>query len=98
MTGKFSPRDGSFFRMKDPDLVPLSELKPGTEAYFRSVEKGSKVEKRLKDLGLSEGEPIEILKNDRSGPLLICVRKSCLAMGRELCAKILMEVKVGGNG
>ena len=47
---------------------------------------------RLTAMGLIAGAPVEVLQNHGSGPLLVWVRDTRIALGRGEAIKILVEV------
>jgi len=53
-----------------------------------SVNCGRNLSRRLSDLGLFEDTEVEIIKNDNSGPIIIKILNSKIALGRGEANKI----------
>lgn len=65
----------------------LIEAVEGKEVAVKNVHSGKELRLRLCELGLFEGSKIKVIRN-RSGPVLIGVFGSMLAIGRGQAAKI----------
>ena len=88
-------------RMEPPKhgkgVLSLIDLKKGEEGRIFALEGGRRVAKRLEDMGLTPGTGIEVRRSAPfSGPIEICVRDSCLVIGRGMAKKIF--VLVGDSG
>lgn len=70
---------------------PLIEFKQGDKVKIECVACGRNFRNRLCDLGLYDGSEIEIIKNDKSGPLIIKIFDSKIALGRGEAMKIQGE-------
>ena len=71
--------------------VLLSSLKVGEKATIKSFTGGSSAKQRLIDMGLTVGTEVDITKcAPFSGPVCLCVRDSCLAIGHGLASKIIV--------
>ena len=73
--------------------MKLSELKADTSAKVVSLGNDERFVKRITSIGMSEGVDLEVIRNDRKMPVLIYVRETLLALNRNDCEKIEMEVK-----
>ncbi len=73
--------------------MKLSELKAGTSAKVVSLGNDERFVKRITSIGMSEGVDLDVIKNDRKMPVLIYVRETLLALNRNDCERIEMEVK-----
>jgi len=73
--------------------MKLSELKADTSARVVSLGNDERFVKRITSIGMSEGVDLEVIRNDRKMPVLIYVRETLLALNRNDCEKIEMEVK-----
>jgi len=73
--------------------MKLSELKTGAFAKVVSLGSDERFVKRITSIGMSEGVDLEVIRNDRKMPVLIYVRETLLALNRNDCEKIEMEVK-----
>lgn len=68
----------------------LAEIKTGEHAFFRSntAEKG--VASRLTSLGFTPGVDIEMTQNYGHGPLVVTLRGTRVALGRQEAKNILV--------
>lgn len=74
-------------------LRRLSEMKSGESAWIILVSGGKSARDRLMEMGLIPGTKITVRHTStRHGPIEVCVRSSCLALGRGIAEKILVEV------
>jgi Fe2+ transport system protein FeoA len=64
---------------------------PGQEVRLLGVRGGWGIRRRLADMGLTPGETLRIVQGGSSGPLLVAVRDSRLALGRGMAHKIMVE-------
>ena len=69
----------------------LTEFEKGSKIKIKQMECGWGSKRRLADLGLFTGAEIELIKNDRFGPLLIKILDSKIALGRGESQKIYGE-------
>jgi len=69
----------------------LIDFKEGDRIKVKCVECGMNFRRRLIDLGLFDGAEVEIIKNDRFGPLILKIFNSKIALGRGQAAKIYGE-------
>jgi Fe2+ transport system protein FeoA len=72
-------------------LMPLSMASPGQEVRLVGIRGGWGIRRRLADMGLTPGENVWVVQSGPSGPLLIAVRDSRLALGRGMAHKIMVE-------
>lgn len=72
-----------------PDCAdcPLSSLGVGQACCLLHVGAGRRLRRRLADLGLTPGVQLTVLQNT-GGPVMICVRNSRLALGRDMAGKL----------
>ena len=89
-------------RMEPPKhgkgVLSLIDLKEGEEGRIFALEGGRSVARRLEDMGLTPGTVIEVKRSAPfSGPIEICVRDSCLVIGRGMAKKIFVLFD-GGAG
>jgi DtxR family Mn-dependent transcriptional regulator len=74
--------------VKHKDVKRLTDLKKGDKATIILI-----VCRRLTDMGLTPGTTISIGRaSSRVGPVEVCIRDSCLAIGRGLAEKIFVKV------
>jgi ferrous iron transport protein A len=69
----------------------LDQLAPGARAVVSELQGGRGFASRLAGMGISVGCQIEVLQNQAHGPLLVLVRDTRLALGREEASKILVR-------
>ncbi len=69
----------------------LIDLKEGTTAKVNFINCGKGLKHRLCSLGLGNGEIIEVLKNDNSGPVIIKVLDTKIAIGRGQAEQIVVD-------
>ena len=69
------------------DTCPLSSLSVGQACLLQDVGAGRRLRRRLAELGLTPGVQMTVLQNT-GGPVLICVRNSRLALGRQMAHKL----------
>ena len=66
----------------------LIEFKPGNRVKIIGVDCGQNFGRRLCELGLFDGTELEVIKNDKFGPLIIKIFDSRIALGRGQASKI----------
>jgi len=69
----------------------LSEVKTGLCPKIVKLNCQTQFCKRLQEMGVLEGALLKVLKND-FGPLILCVFGSRIAIGRNACKKIEVEI------
>ena len=69
-------------------LVPLSQLPSHSQATVDSLNGGNEFVSRLAALGFIPGAPVLIVHNYGVGPLIVMVRDTRLALGREEASKV----------
>jgi len=73
-------------------IVPLAMAPEGSLVRIVEIRGGRGIMRRLVDLGFIPGSVVRVLRSFGSGPLLIEVKGSRVALGRGLAMKILVEV------
>ncbi len=77
-------------------MISLAETKEGTRVRIKKIDCGRNLISRLCAFGLREGSESRIIKNDsKSGPMIIQVFESKVAIGRGQAEKIMVEVLNG---
>jgi ferrous iron transport protein B len=71
--------------------MQLMELQPGKKAVIRRLEGGRPVLARLAALGFTPGAILTVLRSGNHGPLLISLRGSRVALGRDEAASIFVS-------
>jgi ferrous iron transport protein A len=75
-----------------PDSVlSLLSLQIGEKGKIVKISGGRGACKRLNELGLIPGTVIEVVNKISSGPVMIKVKGSKLALGRGLAAKVFLD-------
>ena len=74
----------------------LDQLAAGARATVSELRGGRGFASRLAGMGVSVGCQIEVLQNPARGPLLVLVRDTRIALGRDEASKIL--VRESGRG
>ena len=73
--------------------ISLVDLTLGKTAVIFQIKSGRAACKRLNELGLIPGVMIELVNRITSGPVMIRVKGSKLALGRGLAQKVMVVVK-----
>lgn len=74
-------------------VLSLAEMPQGSSARVISVQGGRAASARLRDMGLTPGAPVKMMRSvPFSGPVEVCIRDSCLVVGRGMAKKVLVEV------
>jgi len=71
-------------------MMPLSMVSPGEAVKVTAVRAGWGLQRRLADLGLTPGVRVRVISSGRSGPVVIAVRGSRLALGHGVAHKIMV--------
>lgn len=82
-------------------MIPIALLSPGDRAEVmrlggndsRSCDEGSLG--RASDMGLRCGQTVEMLSNNGSGPILLKVENTRIAIGRSLARQVLVNIVEG---
>ncbi len=74
-------------------VVPLSALNTGERGILESFQARWGMLSRLTSLGFTPGVEVEMLQNHHRGPLMVCVRETCVALGRGEAARIFVTRK-----
>jgi DtxR family transcriptional regulator, Mn-dependent transcriptional regulator len=80
------------------DSVPVSALLPGETAIVRSLAAGKILVARCLALGFTPGAEVKMLRNPGSGPVIVCVRDTRVALGRGEAQKILVTRRAEPDG
>lgn len=71
--------------------IALSSAKQGQKVKVNCVECSSSLKSRLCDLGLYDGTIVTVTKNDHSGPVVLKILESQIAIGRGQAKNIMVE-------
>ncbi len=69
----------------------LSVSKRGDIGKVKFIDAGRCATRRLCEMGLNIGAPVEIIKND-AGPIIVSLTGNKIALGRGLAEKIVLEL------
>ena len=71
--------------------MTLSRIDPGEEVTLIDIDGGRGLRSKLYSMGLVPGITLKILNRNGSGPVMIAVKDSRLAIGRGMAGKIIVE-------
>jgi Fe2+ transport system protein FeoA len=71
--------------------MPLSEAKKGQCVVLENIDWGTKVRKKLQDMGLTPGVTFCVVTAGSFGPMIIDLRGSRVALGRGILNKITVR-------
>lgn len=71
--------------------IPLAFLSEDDEGKIIRMEGGRGLVRRLYDMGFVPSTKIKILSNGSSGPILVGIRGSRIAIGRGIAMKIMID-------
>jgi ferrous iron transport protein A len=74
--------------------VALSEVGTETTAVLASIEGGHGFRSRLAALGFTPGTPVRVVQNRGSGPMIVSVRDTRIALGRGEARKIWVSTGI----
>lgn len=75
-------------------ILRLTELKNNQKAVIHSIKGKSKIIKRLSDFGLTPMTEICLVRTSLlNGPIEISIRRTNLAIDRDIANKIFVEVR-----
>lgn len=74
---------------------PLCDMKTGTYATVKRLDTVGELRRRLMDIGLVEGTPVECVRKSPAGdPMAYLIRGAVIALRKEDAATVLMEAKL----
>lgn len=78
-------------------VLPLTQASPGERLRVESFAGGAGMAGRLSSMGLALGIPLEVMGNQGLGPILVAVRGTRLALGREMARRIMVSPMTDGD-
>jgi ferrous iron transport protein A len=75
----------------DGGIVPLSFLSPHQSGVVHRLGGGHEFISRMAALGFIPGAPVKIVQNFGVGPLIVLVRDTRIALGREEARKVKVQ-------
>ena len=76
---------------QSPSILSLADLKTGERAFFQEILAQKGVVSRLSSLGFTPGVELEMTQNFGFGPLVVSLRGSKVALGRQEARKTLVR-------
>src|SRR5271157_171978 len=77
------------------EIVPITDLSPCEKGVIAFLRGDKKVVQRLSDLGLTLHTEVEMLrKAPMNGPIEVCVRRTKLAIAREIADNIFVDIAI----
>jgi ferrous iron transport protein A len=70
---------------------PLSQIEEGQTVSIAAIEGGRELRSRLTAMGLLPKTRISVVRNGKSGPFVINVKNSKVALGRAVTDKIMVS-------
>ena len=75
------------------NVIPITDLEPCEKGIIKFLRGNKKVVQRLSDLGLTLHTEIKLLrKTPMNGPIEVCVRRTNLAIAREIADNIFVNI------
>lgn len=74
------------------NMKKLSEIKKGEKGKITSLKGDTRFLSRITSIGLTVGSIIEVIQNQKKQPVLVYGRDTMIAINRNECEKIMLEV------
>ncbi|MCI9040476.1 FeoA family protein [Dubosiella newyorkensis] len=71
--------------------MTLKEIPKGKSVVVRQINTNEQTRRRLRTLGMLSGTPIEVVQRKQNGTLVIRLRGTRFALGKELSEQIEVE-------
>jgi len=72
-------------------VMPLSMVIGGERVQLVNIRGGQRIRKRLAEMGFNIGMDLEVICRDETGPLIVAVKDSRMAIGRGMAHKIMVK-------
>jgi DtxR family Mn-dependent transcriptional regulator len=72
-------------------VKPLDRIQAGKQVNVFKVACADCIRKRMLELGLLEKDSVEVVKNEKVGPLIVRIKGCNMVLGRGICSKILVQ-------
>jgi ferrous iron transport protein A len=72
-------------------MKPLIDLETGTHGFVSRLHGGREFAGRMTGLGFTPGVKVVVIQNYGSGPIIVEVRETRVALGRGEAAKVLVK-------
>ena len=76
-------------------VKPLDKILPGRQVNVFKIACPDCIRKRMLELGLLEKDTVDVVKNEKSGPLILKIKGCNIVLDREICNRILVVDNVG---
>lgn len=90
-TRRSAPKDERAAELLAAGLLPLVDCPRDRDACLKCLHVDRCVVHRLLEMGLTPGTPVRVVQ-DAGGPMLVSVRGSRVALGRDLAARMWVEL------
>ena len=77
--------------METAIIRPLSQVEEGQTVNIVRIDGGRSLRGRLTTMGLLPNTPVTVVQNGKSGPFVISVKNSRMALGRGVVEKIMVS-------
>lgn len=77
--------------------MKLNEMKESMMGTISAIHGADEFQRRITAVGLALHNPITMVQNDKKTPVMLYVRNTMLAVNRQDCELIEVEVMVDGN-
>ena len=74
------------------NMKKLSGVKKGEKGKIACLRGDSRFLSRITSIGLTVGSEVEVMQNEKKQPVLVYGRDTMIAVNRDECEKIIMEV------
>jgi ferrous iron transport protein A len=75
---------------------PAVQATKHRHAHLHDRDRGHRLEHRLQHMGLAPGAPVRVIQNALTGPVIIGVKDTRLALARGLAARIMVRPDTAG--
>ncbi len=82
----------------DGKATALSAVRAGERGIVRALRGGRSFCSRAANLGFTEGAHVEVIQNYGRGPMIVAVRGTRVALGRQEAANVLVDAARGQLG
>lgn len=72
-------------------VKPLDKILAGKKVNVFKVACADCIRKRMLELGLLEKDTVDVIKNEKVGPLIVRIKGCNMILGRGICSKILVQ-------
>ena len=76
--------------MEKTDIKPLDKIGAGAVVRIVTIDAGRSLKNRLAAMGLLADVQIRVVRNDRAGQIIVCVKNSNIILGRGMSHKVFV--------